>query len=69
MSDLEVSIWFAKVKANGTLAVIGTLLTVFALVALALFCGAGGLLVGVPSASPYASPQSQSLPPKLEPSR
>ncbi|CAN7354121.1 hypothetical protein LJR234_002155 [Mesorhizobium amorphae] len=69
MSDLEVSIWFAKVKANGPLAVIGTLLAAFALAVLVLFCGAGGLLVGVPSASPYAAPQSQSLPTKVEPSR
>lgn len=56
MSDLEMSIWGAKVKANGTLAVIGTLLAALALAALVLFCGAGGLSMGVSSPSPHANP-------------
>lgn len=57
MSDLEVSIWFAKVKANGPLAVVGTLLAIFALAVLVLFCGAGSFLVGLPSVSPHAAPK------------
>ncbi len=68
MSDLEVSIWFAKVKANGPLAVIGTLLAAFALAVLVLFCGIGGLLVGVPNASPHAgSSQAPALPTQSKP--
>ncbi|TIO76169.1 MAG: hypothetical protein E5X74_21540 [Mesorhizobium sp.] len=60
MSDLEVSIWGAKVKANGTLAVIGTLIAALALAALVLFCGAGGLSIGVSDALPHAKPEIQS---------
>ncbi|MBZ9942652.1 hypothetical protein LB533_16290 [Mesorhizobium sp. BR1-1-13] len=65
MSDLEVSIWFAKIKANGPLAVIGTLLAAFALAVLVLFCGTGGLQVGVPSVFPNGT--TQSSPTKAEP--
>lgn len=59
MSDLEVSIWGAKVKANGTLAVIGTLLAGLALAALVLFCGAGGLSTGVQMPTPPTKPEIQ----------
>lgn len=68
MSDLEVSIWAAKIKANGTPAVVSTLLALIVLAALVLFCGIGGLLVGAPGTATNAVPQAQTLPTNAGPS-